>query len=333
MTTTLTERYIDAVVRTLQPGVQGDVRAELGASIIDDIEARVEQGERREDAERKVITALGDPGILAAGYADRPLHLIGPRYFLTWWRLLKLLLWIVPPIAVAGSVIGQILADAPVGEIIGESIVVGLGVIMHLAFWVTLVFVVLDRSGADTGVRWTPDSLPEPQESGAGRGDLIASLVLLGIFAAFVIWDRLRGVVLISDVEKLDLDVGLGEQTVALSVLNPSLWPWWIGGLFVLLVIEAAFAIIVYARGGWDTALAISNTVLSAIFVIPALWLLSTGELVNPTVVDFIMQNPGTSAGTDRILAILLGMLILGIAVWDVVDGWRKASRARRAVR
>ena len=32
------------------------------------------------------------PAMLAARYADRPLHLIGPRYFPTWWRLLRLLL-------------------------------------------------------------------------------------------------------------------------------------------------------------------------------------------------------------------------------------------------
>ena len=30
-----------------------------------------------------MLTELGDPVILAAEYADRPLHLIGPRYYLT----------------------------------------------------------------------------------------------------------------------------------------------------------------------------------------------------------------------------------------------------------
>ena len=94
--TTLTERYITATIRSLPATAQADVRAELEASIADAVEARVEQGEPREAAEHAVLTELGDPGVLAAGYADRPLHLIGPRYFLVWWRLLKLLLWIVP---------------------------------------------------------------------------------------------------------------------------------------------------------------------------------------------------------------------------------------------
>lgn len=33
---------------------------------------------------------------MTASLTDRPSHLIGPRYYGTWWRLLKLLLLIVP---------------------------------------------------------------------------------------------------------------------------------------------------------------------------------------------------------------------------------------------
>ena len=65
---------------------------------------------RASAAERAVLTDLGDPDKLAAGYTDRPLHLIGPRYYLDWWRLLKLLLWIVLPCAAFGVALGQTLA-------------------------------------------------------------------------------------------------------------------------------------------------------------------------------------------------------------------------------
>ena len=101
-TATLTERYISATIRSLTPEVQDDVRAELQASIADAIDAKLEQGETPSAAERAVLSELGDPGILAAGYADRPLHLIGPKYYLVWGRLLKLLLWIVPACVFGG---------------------------------------------------------------------------------------------------------------------------------------------------------------------------------------------------------------------------------------
>ena len=104
---TLTERYIAATTASLPAESQQDVRAELGVSIADAVEARIEQGEDPAAAERAVLTELGDPVVLAAGYADRPLHLIGPRYYLTWWRLLKALLIIVPLCALGGVAVAH----------------------------------------------------------------------------------------------------------------------------------------------------------------------------------------------------------------------------------
>ena len=106
MTDTLTTRYIDAVTRSVPERQRDDVARELAAAIADQIDARLVAGEAPGDAERIVLTELGDPERLAAGYADRPLHLIGPRYYLEWKRLLVLLLWIVPACAAGGVAIG-----------------------------------------------------------------------------------------------------------------------------------------------------------------------------------------------------------------------------------
>src|SRR5690606_8110198 len=100
--------------RTSEAGVR------LAATLtqeVDAVDARTEQGEPLEAAERAVLSELGDPSILAAGYADRPLHLIGPKYFLTWWRLLKVLVAIVPACAFGGVVIAQALAGGGIGQI------------------------------------------------------------------------------------------------------------------------------------------------------------------------------------------------------------------------
>ncbi|PJI51669.1 hypothetical protein CTI14_55635, partial [Methylobacterium radiotolerans] len=51
-TSTLTERYISATIRSLAPEAQGEVRAELEAAIADAVDARREQGESPEEAER-----------------------------------------------------------------------------------------------------------------------------------------------------------------------------------------------------------------------------------------------------------------------------------------
>lgn len=190
---TLTDRYIFATVRSLGPESEADVRAEFAASIADAVEARIEQGEDRAAVERAVLTELGDPGILAAGYADRPLQLIGPRYFLTWWRLLKLLLCIVPATAVAGVVLGLTLNHASLGEVIGQAWVTGLTTTVHVGFWTTLVFFILERSGADAGPSWNVDQLPETVENQPGRNEVLLMAIYSALVVGALLWDRFRG--------------------------------------------------------------------------------------------------------------------------------------------
>lgn len=317
MTATLTDRYIAATVRSLPPQLQSEVRDELRASIADAIEARTAHGEPVEQAERDVLTDLGDPGALAAGYADRPLHLIGPKYFLIWWRLLKLLLAIVPAVAFVGVAIGQAVAGGSVGDMIGQGIATTIGVIVHVAFWTTLVFVILERTGAESTARWDLDQLPQESHGGAGRGDLIGSLMALAIFAVVLLWDQFRGFVPTAE--------------APLPMLNPALWPWGIGAVIMLMAVEAAFAIAVYARGGWSPAFAWINTVLAVIFASLALTALVRGVLFNPAFVDGVFVDNGVDASALTVLAVLTGVGILAIGVWDAIDGWLKARRARLA--
>ena len=317
MTATLTDRYIAATVRSLPESLREEVGDELRASIADAVEARAENGEPLEHAERAVLTELGDPGILAAGYADRPLHLIGPKYFLTWWRLLKILLVVVPACAAGGVAIAQALTGAGIGEIIGEVIIVVLSVIVHVTFWTTLVFFVLERTGADTGARWSVDQLPEQVQQGTGRADLIASLVMLALFAGAVLWDQLRG--------------WTPSDGAPLSILNPGLWPWGIGALMVLLAAEAALALAVFARGHWTMTLAWINAAVAVCVMSLGLTALGLGALFNPRFVEEVFLANGVGQDAVTVLAVLSGLAIIAIAVGDMADGWRKAARARLA--
>lgn len=306
------ERYVDEVVRSLPPAQQDDVRRELAASIADDVEARVGQGEEHGDAERAVLIALGDPQALAAGYADRPLHLIGPRYYLTWWRLLKLLWAIVIPCAVAGVAIGQVVAGNGIGAVIGQAIGVGISAGVHVAFWVTLVFFTLDRSGADAVEPWTPERLPEERPSGAGRGDLIGSLIMCGVFAGAVLWDRFIGMVWLD-----------GRPWM---VLDPGFWPWGAAWLLAVIALSALLAIAVFVRRRWTVALAVCNAVLSFVFAVPAVWLLLTDRLMNVSLLA--AHVPG-----DAVLALkaVLGVFVVGIPLWSIIDAFVKARRSGRS--
>lgn len=312
--TTLTDRYVWAATRSVPEAQRTDLERELRERIGDATDALVETGRAPADAERMALVELGDPAALAASYVDRPLQLIGPRYYLVWWRLLKMLYSVVLPIAVAAVALAQLLSGAGIGDAIGSAVGVGLSIAVHLGFWTTLVFAILDRSpGKGADLAWTPDMLPAlPELSRPGRrGELIGSLVFLGLFALVIVWQHF-GLPWVGALETIPL-------------LDPDLWSFWIPYFLVLIVLEMLFAIAIYAWG-WNWWLAAANLVLNVAFVVPAVWLFATGQLINPEALE-AMGWPWGDAG-DVIVPIIV-VVVIGVAVWDVVDGVIKAVRGR----
>lgn len=319
MNVTLTDRYVSAALRTVPEAQRADIAAELRASIADQVDARRAAGEPVEEAERAVLTDLGDPERLAAGYTDRPLFLIGPRYFLEWKRLLVLLLWIVPPCAAFGVALGQVLSGAHLGTVIGTTFAITISVIAHVAFWVTLVFALIERyesrGGRHALAPWTLDRLPEKRATGATLGDLIGTLVWLALVVGAVLWDRFLGLAYV------------GKKWM--PFLAEGLWPWWMTGFFVLISLAALLAVAVYAHGSWTYTTATVRAVLNAAIVGPLVYLLVTGRLVDPAVVKALTQAFGSDENVVRILAALIAVTTVGIAVWDAIDGFLKARRSR----
>ena len=309
---TLTDRYVDAAMRTVPEKQRDDLAAELRASIADQVDARVEAGGNPETAERAVLTELGDPEKLAAGYTGRPLHLIGPRYYLDWWRLLKVLLWTVIPSVGAAVALGQIIADAPAGQIIGSIWGSMLTAGLHVMFWTTLVFVVLERFGRETmtGEAWTPDRLPEPRQSGATFADMLTDIITTGVLAGLILWDLRLGFV-------------PGHRV---SFLDPELWPTAIVALFVIMALGAMLAVVVHVRGRWTTRSAITNAVLTVATVATLAY--NGGHLMNPAF--FATVIPDDPSGVQRILTIIAWFTIAGVAAWNILDAFLKARRAAR---
>ena len=149
---TLTDRYVWAVLRSLPEAQRADIDRELRATIADTVDAKIESGSKPADAEREALIELGDPYKLAWGYADRPLHLIGPALFPDYIRLLRVLYFIVLPIVVVVVFLSLLLAKSLEGEspwgAFGPIWPIAIGVAVHMGFWTTLVFAVLERTHA-----------------------------------------------------------------------------------------------------------------------------------------------------------------------------------------
>ncbi len=319
--TELTDRYVWAAVRTVPEPQRSDLEPEIRELIEETVEAHLASGEEPSAAERAALVQLGDPERLAADYADRSLTLIGPRYYLAWMRLLKTLLATVVPIVTAVVFLAQFLGQGEVGAAIGGAVATALSVTVHVGFWTTLVFAILERAGAtDAGLEWTPEGLPAlPDHSRHGRlPDLVASLVFLGVLAGAVLWQQVRSVVRADDGSVIPL-------------LDPALWSFWLPWFLALIVLEAGFAVRLYLRD-WSWAAAVVNLCLALAFAVPAVLLWSEGRLLNPAFLDAVGWDPAAATGGGWTVASIITAVVVLIAAWDVVDGFLKARRASAPV-
>ena len=317
-TTELTDRYVYAVTRSLPEDQRDEVRRELRASIEDAIEPRVEAGEPAAQAEIAVLTELGDPARLAGTYADRPAWLIGPKYYYDWLRLLKLLLAIVLPIVFVVLFVVNFVAGG-VGQAFGAAFGVGISVAVHLAFWSTLLFFLIERHGKGTEIpAWTVDQLPQlPSDEKSGSlsrmGELIGSVVFLGLFAFGLLWQQFNSVFTDASGDPVPL-------------LNPELWSFWLPYTLVIIVLEVLFAVALYAVGRWTWPLAIVNIALGLAFAIPAAWLFATHQVLNPAFLDEL----GWTASTIEWIGLIGAAVVALVAIADAADGIVKAAKRSR---
>ena len=227
---------------------------------------------------------------LAAGYSGRPLHLIGPGVYPEWLRLVRVLLAVVVPISVVGNLVARLfvedLATTDIGSLVGSSIALAVTVALHVVFWTTLVFVVLERTGHASLDTWTPDQLPDTGGTGrVGFGETAASVVFLVLVALALVWQQTSSPI-----------TSAGE---VVPVLDPALWSGWIPWLLVVLVAQAVLAIVVFRHGRWTRRLAAVSVLLDLAFAVPLLLLLRSGDLFNEAFVDRLVAEGWADAERD----------------------------------
>lgn len=319
---TYAERYIAAVRRALPDASRDDVENELRASLADDIEARIATGADPETAERDALAAMGDPDRLAAEYAGRPLWLIGPALYLDWRRLLTVLLSIVLPIVVAAVVLAQALAGSGPIDVVLSALGTAFSVGVAMAFWVTVIFAIIERTGAGTRplTTWQVDDLPA---STVGTrqvrvGDLVGPLIGLVILLAFLVWQA-------------TLSPFATESGEPVPLIDPALWAFWVPWFIAVAVIEVIFAVVLYRRGVWNLGLAVANIVIAAASAVPMIVLIVRDQIVNPALSTVVAGTPLEElepliAQSAIWVAIVIGAIALGESISGVV----KAARARR---
>ncbi|MGG2093545.1 hypothetical protein AB1283_12695 [Bacillus sp. S13(2024)] len=326
----LIDIYIQEVTRRLPEKNREDIALELRSTIEDML-----PDDYSEEDVKAVLEKLGNPVTMANGYRDWPMHLIGPRYFDVYVTLLKMIL----PIAAVISLISVIaehfigyngkqavisIVFSLIGKGIGSIIEVGI----HVFFWLTLVFAILER--ADKGrdeepltarfKKWTPDDLKNPptipKKKTITKGEVFGSLMWTAIWSTLYFYANHLVGVYERGKDGLEFVTPTFNQDVLLGY-----WP------IVLVVIgfEIALALYKLIQGQWTKGIAICNTALQFITTI-----VFTVIVINPNVItqDFItyMANVfNITANQFETWVVGFGIFIFILsAVSHIFDGFRK---------
>ena len=285
---------------------------------------------------KKALEKLGNPATLASGYHDRPMHLIGPRYFDLYVNLLKMIIPIAGVIAIISMVAGYFFnyngEEAILNIIIkvfAEGIWVLIEVSLHVFFWLTLTFAIIERSdkGKDlepltmNGSKWTPDDLKSvtyiPKEKSIPRGEVFFSLIWTAIWATLYFYaNHLLGVY---------INKGNGLEFVTPALNHEVLMSYW--PLVVMVIgLEIGFALFKFFKGQWTYKIAIFNIIYEVIATVVMIVIIMNPNLFQPEFVSFMTDLFSVSAErfTDWIIGGVIFLFVL-FGGWAIFDGFRKA--------
>ena len=325
----LIELYIQEVTRRLPEKNRADIALELQSTIEDMLPE-----DHTEQDVKAVLLKLGDPVTLASGYRDRPMHLIGPRYYDVYINLLKMIL----PIAAVISLIALV-GDNPfrdTGNTVMEAIlkIIGKGILgiistgIQVFFWLTLSFAILERLDTSKDQSpvtkdlkpWTPENLKDipniSKKKAVPMVEVFASLLGLSVFAALYF----NAANLLGVYEKRNGSLIFVTPSFNQDVLN-SYWLL-VSGVIIIGVLLAIYKLVL---GRWTLKLAFFHAIYQLLYTLAFIIIISNPDLLNP---EFLAYQRTLFSIDEWKSSIYWGLILISIifAAYDTYQGFRKAK-------
>lgn len=330
----LIELYIQEVTRRLPEKSREDIALELQSTIED----MLPENHTEQDV-KAVLLKLGDPVTLASGYRDRPMHLIGPRYYDVYISLLKMIL----PIAAVISLIGLV-GDNPFRDmgdntvmdavltIIGKAIAGIISTGIQVFFWLTLSFAILERMDTSKDQSpltkdlkpWTPENLKDIPNISKKKAihmiEVFASLLGLSVFAALYF----NAANLLGVYEKRNGSLIFVTPSFNQEILN-SYW------LLVSCVVIFGVILAIYKLflRQWTLKLAFFHAIYQLLSTLTFIIIISNPNLLNPEFIAYEMTLFSIDDSIDEWKSsIYWGLIFITIffAAYDSYQGFRKAK-------
>ncbi|GHI00349.1 HAAS signaling domain-containing protein [Neobacillus kokaensis] len=325
----LIDIYIQEVTRRLPEKSREDIALELRSTIEDMLPDKY-----NEQDVKAVLEKLGSPVALASGYLERPMHLIGPRYFDVYVTLLKMIL----PIAAVVSLISMI-AEYFIGYggeesvinvvlgLLGKGLVTIIEVGIQVFFWLTVVFAVIERTekGGDPLTvslkKWTPDDLKNipsmPKKKMISKCEVFGSLMWTAIWATLYFYANHLVGVYEGNGGRLEFVTPAFNQEVLLQY-----WPI----VVMVIVFEIALSLYKLIKRQWTKRMALGNSVLQLIGTIVFMVILLDSNLLNNDYITYMSEL--FTITTLQFKSWMVGGAIFIIMIFGAIsafEGFRKA--------
>lgn len=315
------KRYVHDVTRRLPERQRRDVAEELTAEIEDMVEDRAKGKRPTKQHAYDVLMELGDPSVFADQYRDRPRYLIGPDNFEPYIVLLKTIYLIVLPILIFILWMTDALAtNQSAWDIILKIAGVTLEASVHIFFWTTLSFIVVEKiAGARVrGKDWTPNDLPNtPPSQEITRSESYFAIA----WSVFAVLATLYQVPAIFQ--------WLAPDDVP-QFFAPGMWPAWTLGLLGISLLGLAVEIAKLAVGGWTkltvALIWIVNSLSVAFFVsVTAL----VYPIANPDLLKLIAESLGKPDITQSVHTGIIVFVIIVVLVnlWEMAESVYKYKK------
>jgi hypothetical protein len=324
------ELYIHEVTRKLPENTRQDIALELRSTIEDML-----PDDPTEAQVKAVLAELGNPAVMAHNYLDRPMHLIGPKYFDLYLHLLKLIIPIVLTITLIATV-----ADAHVLvkedeaiitillNIFGMVILTLVSTAMQIAFWITLIFAVIewtDKSRDQAPLtmnmkKWTPDDLkdinPVPKKKVISKWMVIGSLLWTAIWST-VYFNAAK---LVGIYEESEQGYIFHIPAFHQETLN-SYWPL----VILVIALEIALALYKFFEGQWTMKVAGLNTLAHIISLVVLAIIMGDSSIWNAGFIEYIQGAMNTNSNINDWAYQSIIIVFVVFAAIDIFEGYRKA--------
>jgi len=331
----LIQLYIQEVARRLPEKMRKDISLELRSTVLDML-----PDEFSENDVKQALESLGNPAVLASRYRDRPMHLIGPKFYDMYVTMLKLVGSIVAIVTFILFFIAQSAfifgSDASflviASTVLGEAIWMILGVIIQVFFWVSLVFIILERTVGSSddiplspsGKEWTPKDLELIPYIPLKR-EIKRVEVLFGLF-----WTILLPILYFNSSSIIGIyEQGNSGLEFIVPIFNQETLISYLAIVIILIVLELFRVAYMAMNRQWTFKLAVSNALIHLVGFVILIVIARNPNLIHsefaPYMASLVDKPLDTVIMTMNWIKWATVATIIVTSIVDAYNGFRKA--------